>query len=93
MDTNKKICWFFDPLTRENMPLTTQVLAECERIDARVRYIRREITSPIPFMGFSGPTKIPIGEIPKIIAELETYKVRLGNILGDTDKKEQDHSL
>ena len=38
---------FFDPRTRENMLLTTPVLAECEIIDARFRGIQRELAEPM----------------------------------------------
>ena len=71
------------------MPLTTQVLAECERIDERVSYIRQLLA----FGGMGNRHSLPYGGGDEIIAELETYKVLLGNILGDTNKKEQDHLL
>ena len=64
------------------MPFSKQVLAECEMIDARRIFIMWELC---------GGDSLPYGGGHEIIAELETYKVRLDNILGDTDKKEQDH--
>ena len=76
------------------MPLSKQVLAECEMIDARFRYIRRELIFPMASDAFGNNSySLSFGGGDEIIAELETYKVRLENILGDTDNKEQDHLL
>ena len=72
------------------MPLTPQVLAEYEVIDARIRYIGRELVLP---MAPDGGYSLPFVGGNEIIAELETYQVKLENILGDTAKKEQDHLL
>ena len=72
------------------MPLSKQVLAECEMIDARFRYIRRGLAFP---MSLDEGDHLPFGGGNEIIAELETYKVKLENILGDAYQKEQDHSL
>ena len=76
------------------MPLSKQVLAECEMIDARFRNIRQELAFPLAFDEIDDPFySHPYGGGNIIIAELETYKVRLENILGDADKKEQVHLL
>ena len=63
---------------------------ECEMIDARIRCIRREL---VFHMASDGGYSLPFVGGNEIIAELETYQVKLENILGDTAKKEQDHLL
>ena len=76
------------------MPLSKQLLAECELIDARFRNIRQELVFPLAFDEMGNRCyRHPPGGGDEIISELETYKVRLENILGDTDKKERVHLL
>ena len=75
------------------MPLAPQVLAECEMIDARFRRIQGEVASPWKDGSYGLPWNMTIRGSKAIIAQLETDKARLENILGDTDKKEQDHLL
>ena len=44
-------------------------------------------------MSLDESDRLPFGGGNEIIAELETYRVKLENILGDAYQKEQDHSL
>ena len=73
------------------MPLAPQVLAECEMIDARFRRKQGEVAFPMKDGSYGLPWHMSINGSKAIIAELETDQARLENILGDTDKKEQDH--
>ena len=84
------------------MQLTTQMLAEIESIETRVDHIDREIVQPMLYefirygsLGKKSGIKTRDFLARKsraIIAELNPYKVRLENILCETDKKEQGHS-
>ena len=85
------------------MQLTTQMLAEIESIQTRVECIEDEI-QPVLYEAVrdSYNCEASLGNEPGIktrdrksrasIAELNPYKVRLENILCETDIKEQAHS-
>ena len=68
------------------MLFSTQVLAECKTIEPRFLYILHRIEALVHDF-------VPFGGGIEMIVELETDIVRLENILGDTDQKEQDHLL
>ena len=69
------------------MRLTTQMRAEIETIGTRFAQIRLQELSQ--FERFcSVRSSFGRGKIDSIINELNTYKVRLENILCETDNKE-----
>ena len=76
------------------MQLTTQMLAEIEQIETRFRHVVEEYVKPMQLVGL--PPELLIEIIFRnsrfIIAELNPCKVRLENILCETDIKEQAHS-
>ena len=79
------------------MQLTTQMLAEIGSIQTRVYSIANEIIKPMSSaMIFEEPNKVEFEirdrKSRAIIAELNPYKVRLENILCETDRKERAHS-
>ena len=76
------------------MQLTNQMLAETESIETRVHRIAIEILKPMLFEEALGELGIETRnrKIRAIIAELNPYKVRLENLLCETDIKEQAHS-
>ena len=72
------------------MQLTTQMQAEVETIGTRVQLINDQIWIPLRTELMKHSTFTPEDEVigHEIIAELNPYKVRLENILCETDKKE-----
>ena len=77
------------------MQLTNQMLAEIDEIRTRTCYIAHEIIEPMLFecsLGNELGIENIYQKIGAIIVELDTYKVRLENILCETDIKEQAHS-
>ena len=76
------------------MQLTTQMAAEVEAISARIWFINKEHLEPM-VMGFvknGAPSKDRYKPICLAnMEELNSCKVRLENILCETDEKEQDH--
>ena len=76
------------------MQLTTQMQAEIETIRTRVDHIGDQVWIPLETeVGSSGEILPEYEEIAQeVIEELNPYKVRLENILCETDKKEQAHS-
>ena len=79
-------------LAREKMKLTTQMRAEIETIRKRVLQIY-DVRYKIYMEPMTETTAINIKQnSPAIIAELNPYKVRLENLLCETDIKEQAHS-
>ena len=74
------------------MKLTTQMRAEIETIRKRVLQIY-DVRYKIYMEPMTETTAINIKQnSPAIIAELNPYKVRLENLLCETDIKEQAHS-
>ena len=69
-------------MPQRTLPLTPEEQAEFKLIKDRMIDIQGRLCS-----GHS----LPYDEGEEIIAELETCNVRLENILGGADKKEQDH--
>ena len=76
------------------MQLTTQMQAEIETIRKRVDHICDHFWIPLETeVGSSGEILPEYEEIAQeVIEEVNPYKVRLENILCETDKKEQAHS-
>ena len=76
------------------MQLTNQMLAEIESIETRLHRIAIEIVKPMLTEEALGELGIEtrVRKSRAIIAELNPYKVRLENILCETDRKEQAHS-
>ena len=76
------------------MQLTNQMLAEIEHIQARVRHVYEKFVKPMEFeiLQPEPSTEIISRNRRIIIAELNPCKVRLENILCETDRKEQAHS-
>lgn len=75
------------------MRLTTQMRAEVEKVHTRSNEFIERIEKLMQFSDFEGLDGTSIGggdKIDSIINELSTYKVRLENILCETDDKEQD---
>ena len=79
-------------LNREMMRLTTQMQAEFETIHGRIECIKKEVlTSVIEDFERFGGVSFQTGTKNEIFyEELNTYKVRMENILCETDDKEQD---
>ena len=77
-------------MTSKKMQLTTQMQAEVETIGTRVKIIMEQIWIPLRTELMKHSTLFPEDEDigHEIIAELNPYKVRLENILCETDKKE-----
>ena len=75
------------------MQLTTQMKAEIETIGVRVHHIITEVWTPLESdMARRGKILPEYEKIcHEVIEELNPYKVRLENILCETDKKEQAH--
>ena len=79
------------------MQLTTQMLAELESINTRAGHVREKFKS---LAGLSRRYEAMLLELSvtidqnhrAIFAELNPCKVRLENILCETDRKEQAHS-
>ena len=84
---------FCPELCEEKMKLTNEMRAEVETIQTRFNQINDEFVVPVQReimrVGSVFVETIEIGNA--IIGELNIYKVRLENILCDTDIKEQDH--
>ena len=76
------------------MQLTDQMLAEIGTIQTRVNHIAMEIVKPMLIEVALGNEGIETRDRKSraMIAELNLYKVRLENILCETDVKEQAHS-
>ena len=74
------------------MRLTTQMIAEIENIRNRVDHINQFIEEEILEPEDDIAVLNVIQTNPGFIAELKPYKVRLENILCETDIKEQVHS-
>ena len=71
------------------MRLTTQMAAEIETIGIRVEHMFQEV---FPFALGGRKITFETKELfDAIIQEVTTYKVRLENLLCETDKKEQAH--
>jgi len=78
------------------MRFTTQMRAEIETIQKLIHHINKEFLGPMIMsaMRRGGPKTISMEEKENFRAlyeELNSYKVRLENILCETDKKEQGH--
>ena len=76
------------------MQLTNQMLAEIEQIKTRVVLVVEKFFMPMQLEGSQPEPSIEIINRNRrvIIAELNPCKVRLENILCETDLKEQAHS-
>ena len=76
------------------MRLTNQMQAEINSIQTRVYGIGNEVIKPMLIGVALGNEGIETRDrkIPAIIAELNAYKLRLENLLCETDLKEQAHS-
>ena len=76
------------------MHLTTQMQAEFETIRKRLDVISKQIWIPLEMKLMRRyritPEDINIGQV--VLAEVKPYKIRLENILCETDCKEQAHS-
>ena len=72
------------------MQLTTQMQAEIETIRTRVDHICHQVCVPLETEVGSGGEMLPEYEeiVQEVIEELNSYKVRLENILCETDEKE-----
>ena len=77
-----------------HMHLTTQMQAEFETIRKRLDVISKQIWIPLEMKLMRRyritPEDINIGQV--VLAEVKPYKIRLENILCETDCKEQAHS-
>ena len=76
------------------MQLTTQMQAEMATIQTRVDNITHQVWIPFDREWRRTCYRLTdegINIINAVNAELNPYKVRLENILGGADKKEQDH--
>ena len=74
------------------MQLTNQMLAEIETIRTRVGQVYKTFVIPMEFEASQPKPSFEILARHVIIAELNPCKVRLENILCETDIKEQAHS-
>ena len=76
------------------MQLTNQMLAELEKIQTRVSLVVEKFVKPMLLEGLQPEPSMNIVNLNRrvIIAELNPCKVRLENILCETDMKEQAHS-
>ena len=76
------------------MQLTTQMLVEIGAIRTRVDYVVEKLAKPMQFESLQPEPSIEIINRNRrvIIAELNPCKVRLENILCETDIKEQARS-
>ena len=76
------------------MQLTNQMLAELEKIQTRVSLVVEKFVKPMLLEGLQPEPSMNIVNLNRrvIIAELNPCKVRLENILCETDRKEQAHS-
>ena len=74
------------------MRLTTQMQAVFETVQGRIDCIQREVTVSImkDFERFGGVTCQTGAKNETFYEELNTYKVKMENILCETDDKEQD---
>ena len=71
------------------MRLTTQMIAEFETIQKRADHISKKVH---PFLDGTRNITFETNDLfDSSIQELTTYKVRLENLLCETDKKEQAH--
>ena len=79
--------------TRENLQLTTQMLSEMSGIDKTVKNLMQKVFMPIGLQLKSIGTLTPdlIKNIHSATTQLNTFKVRLENIFGETDIKVKVH--
>ena len=71
------------------MKLTIQMIVEIETIRTRTGHISKKVC---PFLDGTRNVKFETNELfDASIQEMNTYKVRLENLLCETDKKEQAH--